>query len=163
MKQTTTLTRRYRGHIDDVWALWTTKEGIEAWWGPDGFAVDVVALDVRVGGGLVYEMFPTAPEMVAFMKDHGMPERTKTSLRFTDVRVGARLAWQNVVDFVPGTDPYETGTVVEFAVDGADVVVTVILEAMHDAVWSERQRAGWESELGRLAAALSSRQSPVTR
>jgi len=27
------------GTIDEAWALWTTKAGIESWWGPDGFDV----------------------------------------------------------------------------------------------------------------------------
>jgi uncharacterized protein YndB with AHSA1/START domain len=35
------LERTYRATIDEVWDMWTTKEGIESWWGPDGFAVKV--------------------------------------------------------------------------------------------------------------------------
>lgn len=31
--------RKYAASIEDVWELWTTKEGIESWWGPDGFSV----------------------------------------------------------------------------------------------------------------------------
>lgn len=41
MKKTITLERTYRAPIADVWEMWTTKEGIESWWGPDGFAVTV--------------------------------------------------------------------------------------------------------------------------
>ena len=26
--------RTYNASIEDVWELWTTKEGIESWWGP---------------------------------------------------------------------------------------------------------------------------------
>ena len=38
----TTLERNFNASIDDVWELWTTKDGIESWWGPDGFAVKTI-------------------------------------------------------------------------------------------------------------------------
>src|SRR5256885_15775731 len=28
--------RTYAASIDEAWALWTTKSGIESWWGPEG-------------------------------------------------------------------------------------------------------------------------------
>ena len=30
-----TIERTYRASVEDVWDLWTTKEGIESWWGPE--------------------------------------------------------------------------------------------------------------------------------
>lgn len=30
------LERTYDATIDEVWRLWTTREGIESWWGPRG-------------------------------------------------------------------------------------------------------------------------------
>ena len=36
-----TFERFYRANVQDVWDLWTTKSGIEPWWGPGGFAVTV--------------------------------------------------------------------------------------------------------------------------
>jgi uncharacterized protein YndB with AHSA1/START domain len=59
------------------WTLWTTKAGIESWWGPEGFNVTVTSLDLRPGGELVYLMTATAPEQVAFMKRAGMPISTE--------------------------------------------------------------------------------------
>jgi hypothetical protein len=32
-----TIERTYPASVEEVWELWTTKEGIEAWWAPDGF------------------------------------------------------------------------------------------------------------------------------
>lgn len=29
-----TIERTYQAPIEDLWDLWTTKEGIESWWGP---------------------------------------------------------------------------------------------------------------------------------
>jgi uncharacterized protein YndB with AHSA1/START domain len=45
--------RTYAASIDETWALWTTKAGIESWWGPEGFDVTVISLDLRPGGQLV--------------------------------------------------------------------------------------------------------------
>ena len=32
-----TMERTFAAPMEDVWELWTTKEGIESWWGPEGF------------------------------------------------------------------------------------------------------------------------------
>ena len=56
-----TLERDYRADIQDVWDMWTTKDGIESWWGPGGFAVTVQKLDLRPGGELHYDMIATDP------------------------------------------------------------------------------------------------------
>ena len=42
--------RTYPAPIQDVWELWTTKDGIESWWGPEGFAVTVHKLELRPAG-----------------------------------------------------------------------------------------------------------------
>ena len=42
--------RKYEAPVEDVWDLWTTAEGIESWWGPEGFSVRVSKLDLRPGG-----------------------------------------------------------------------------------------------------------------
>ncbi|WP_051371377.1 SRPBCC family protein [Mesorhizobium loti] len=65
--------RAYATSIDDAWALWTTKDGIESWWGPEWFDVTVSSLDLRPGGELVYQMTATGPQQIAFMKQAGMP------------------------------------------------------------------------------------------
>jgi uncharacterized protein YndB with AHSA1/START domain len=33
-KRKITLERTYPSPIEDVWDLWTTKDGIESWWAP---------------------------------------------------------------------------------------------------------------------------------
>lgn len=61
------LERIYDASAPEVWELWTTAAGIEAWWAPDGFTTDVRTLDLRPGGELVYVMTATAPEQVEFV------------------------------------------------------------------------------------------------
>ena len=77
--------RAYTAPILDVWQLWTTKVGIESWWGPEGFDVTVTLLDLRPGGDLVYRMTAVAPEQVAFMKRAGMPLSTECRVTYTQV------------------------------------------------------------------------------
>jgi uncharacterized protein YndB with AHSA1/START domain len=151
--------RRYPGDIDDVWELWTTKDGIEAWWGPDGFSVTVQQLDLRPGGELVYTMTATAAPQIEFMKRAGMPLSTQTRIVFTEVTPPSRLAYQNVVDFVPGVAAYEVGTLVELTQRGGDVHLVLTMNPMHDQEWTNRAAAGWESELGKLGRALAARVS----
>ena len=39
--------RVYDASIEDVWALWTTKEGLEEWFAPEGMRFEVSALELR--------------------------------------------------------------------------------------------------------------------
>src|SRR5690606_16238002 len=82
--------RHYRASLADVWDLWTTKEGFESWWGPQGFRVRVHELDARAGGALHYDMIADTPEMVAAMKEMGQPTSHPTHSRFTVVEPRTR-------------------------------------------------------------------------
>jgi uncharacterized protein YndB with AHSA1/START domain len=146
--------RTYAASIDEAWALWTTKAGIESWWGPEGFEVTVTALDLRPGGELVYLMTATAPEQVAFMKGAGMPLSTEAKVTYADVSPPGRLAYKTLADFVPGVAPYEVATLVELRATADGVKLTVTFDAMHDDVWTERARAGHESQLRKLDGLL---------
>src|SRR5262252_9620085 len=88
-----TLERMYRAELQDVWDLWTTKDGIESWWGPGGFAVKVHKLDLRPGGELLYAMTAIDPPQVNFMKKAGMPLTTEARITFTEIVPLRRLAY----------------------------------------------------------------------
>ena len=77
-KKRITIERTLRAPVEDVWELWTTKEGIESWWGPDGFTTKVFKLELRPEGELHYAMTATAPEQVDFLKRAGMPLTSET-------------------------------------------------------------------------------------
>ncbi len=70
-KRRITIERTYKAPIEDVWELWTTKEGIESWWGPDGFSVKVHSIDLRPGGELRYAMTATAQPQIEFHEEGG--------------------------------------------------------------------------------------------
>jgi uncharacterized protein YndB with AHSA1/START domain len=157
-KQRITLERHYKkASVADVWELLTTKEGIEEWWGPDGFSVTVHELDLRVGGALNYAMSATSPPQIEFMKNAGMSVTTEHRGNFTEVEPKTRLAFNFPVDFVPGQATYPIETTVEIfpAADGVRLIVT--LDPMHDAHWNDMMVQGWEMELGRLERALEKR------
>jgi uncharacterized protein YndB with AHSA1/START domain len=151
-----TLEREYHADIQDVWDMWTTKEGIESWWGPGGFAVTVRKLDLRAGGDLLYDMTATDPPQIEFMKRHGMPTTTKARITFTEVTPPHRLAYIHLADFIPGVDPYDVATIVELTRTNDGVHMSLSFDAMHSDEWTERAVAGWTSEIGKLGERLES-------
>jgi len=154
MTDTIAIERTYPAPAAEVWRLWTTKDGIESWWAPDGFTVEVQKLELRPGGELLYTMTATAQPQIDFMQSVGMPLSTSSRKTFTEVVEGTRLAYDSLIDFVPGMPAYEHATVVDFAEidDGVHVVMTV--DPMHDEEWTQRLVAGRENELDNLAKLL---------
>ena len=146
--------RTFNAAIEDVWELWTTKEGIESWWGPEGFAVKVRKLELRPGGELAYAMTATAPEQMEFLKKAGMPLTTEARLTYTEVSPRRRLAYTHLADFIPGVTPYEVATTVEFDASPQGVRMVLTFDAMHDEQWTQMAVMGWESELDKLAKLL---------
>src|SRR4051794_27706480 len=65
--------RTFRASVEELWELWTTKEGFESWWPPEGFRTEVHTIEARPNGKLRYEMVAETPEMVAVMKELGLP------------------------------------------------------------------------------------------
>jgi uncharacterized protein YndB with AHSA1/START domain len=149
------LERTFDAPLEDVWELWTTKDGIESWWGPEGFKVEVRSLDLRPGGEMTYAMSATAPDQIEFMKKAGMPVTTEHRLVFTEIVPRRRLAYSHDADFIPGVEPYQVATMVEFEAGADGVRMRLTFDAMHDEHWTEMAVLGWESELGKLAAALN--------
>lgn len=146
--------RSFSGAVEDVWELWTTKEGIESWWGPDGFEVKVRRLDVRLGGELLYAMTAVAPEQIEFLKKAGMALTTESLVTYTQVLPLRRLGFTQLADFIPGVTPYEVATTVELEPTKEGVRLVLTLDAMHDEYWTKMAVMGWENELGKLARLL---------
>lgn len=152
-----TLERVYQADIRDLWDLWTTREGIESWWGPGGFQVTVRSLDLRPGGELHYAMTAIDPPQVAFMKNAGMPLTQECRITFTRVEPPARLEYVHLADFIPEVDPYDVATVVELHQTDSGVRMVLTFDAMHTDEWTARATMGWESELGKLATVVQRR------
>jgi len=153
-----TIERTFDASMDDVWELCTTREGIESWWGPEGFSVTVQEMDMRPGGKLVYAMTATGPDQVEYMAQAGMPLTTVQRVMIEHVDPARRLVYKDIADFIPGVEPYEVETVVELSEveDGVRMVVT--FDAMHDDQWTQMAKLGRESELEKLANLLAARE-----
>ncbi len=150
-----TIERTYPSSIDRVWEMWTTKDGIESWWGPAGFTVAVRELDLRPGGLLLYAMTATGPGQIAFMEQAGMPLKTEARITYREVSAPRRLRYVHAADFIPGVAPYDVATTLDLEETGTGVRLVLSFDPMHDQLWTKRAVAGWESELGKLADALA--------
>lgn len=159
MKKQVTMERTFDAALSDVWELWTTKEGIESWWGPEGFRVEVRSIDLRPGGKLVYAMIAAAPEMVAFMKQANMPVATENTITYREVVPQKRLVYDHSTDFISGVEPYNVAHRVELFPSGDSVRMVLTFDAMHADEWTQRATAGWEQELGKLGRTLASRRN----
>lgn len=150
-----TLERSYRATADEVWDMWTTKDGIESWWGPDGFTVTVHVLDLRPGGELRYVMTAVGPDQIRFMDQAGMPREQPCLVTYTEVVGGRRLGYVHRADFVPGVEPYDVAHTVEIEPQETGVLLRLSFEAMHDERWTGMATMGWESELAKLERVLA--------
>lgn len=142
--------RTYRARVEELWELWTTKEGFESWWGPEGFRVEVHTFDAREGGTLHYDMIADSSDAIDAMKQLDRPSSHETRGRFTEIRRYERLAITHVIDFLPGVKPYESTIVVEFFPSGGNVRMLVTLDPMHNEEFGRMQTQGFTSQLSKL-------------
>jgi uncharacterized protein YndB with AHSA1/START domain len=145
-----TVERTYRATIGEVWDLWTTTAGFESWWGPQGFRVEVHALDARPGGELRYDMIADTDEMKAAMRQMGQPTSHPTHSTFSVLEHHRRLELTNVIDFLPGVTTYESHIGVDFIVAGDTVRMVVTMDELHNAQFTQMQLAGFTSQLTKL-------------
>jgi uncharacterized protein YndB with AHSA1/START domain len=160
-QETITFERVFQATIEDVWELWTTQEGLESWWGPEGFTTRVHRIDVRAGGELHYAMTATAPEQIGFLERAGLPLTTEQRVVYRKVAPPTELAYVSRADFIPGVAPYDVTTRVELRAEGANVRMLVTIDAMHDAHWTKMAALGWQSQLDRLTRLLVDRPHPT--
>jgi uncharacterized protein YndB with AHSA1/START domain len=154
-KEQITMQRTFEATLREVWELWTTTAGIESWWGPDGFRVEVHSIDLRPGGLLIYSMIANTAEAIETMQRQGMPNSHEARITFREIVPLHRLAYTHLADFIPGVTAYDVETIVTLEQTGSRVKMTLRFDRMHDETWTQRAAAGWELELNRLAESLS--------
>ena len=153
-----TVERTFRASLDDVWELWTTREGIESWWGPEGFSVVVRDMDLRPGGYLLYTMAAVGVEQKEYMLKAGMPVSTDHKITYVEIDPPRRLVYRDIVDFIPDVEPYEVETVIELGEVGESVRMVCTFDRMHNENWTRLAVMGQESQLERLARLLAARE-----
>lgn len=151
--------RTYDAPVEDLWELWTTKEGFESWWGPEGFRVEVHEINPTVGGTLFYDMIATDSEQIAAMKAANMPLSHETRGTFAEVEPLKRLVLRHLIDFIPGLEPYENFMRVEFSPAGNGTRMVLSVDPHATPEWTKSASQGMASQLKKLPAALATRHS----
>ena len=152
-----TLERTYDASPEEVWEVLTTREGIEAIMGPDGFKVEVDDLDLRPGGRMTYSMTTFGREQVEYMTQAGLPLVQKIQVAFVEVFAPRKLVTRDLADFVPGVEPYEVESVFELHTVPEGTRLMVTFDAMHDDLWTENAKLGREQELRKIGEFLTKR------
>ena len=142
--------RTYDAQVEELWNLWTTKDGFESWWGPEGFRAEVYTIEGKQGGTLHYEMIADTPEMVEAMRQMGSPKSHEVRARFSEFQPHDRLVITSVIDFLPGVTPYESAILVEFYAAAENARMVVTLSGMHNAEFTQMQKMGFTSQLSKL-------------
>lgn len=157
---TVSFERVYTAAIEDVWALWTTKEGLEAWFAPEGMRFEVSVLELWPGGAFDHVMRAVGPEEIAYLTKLGLPLSTWTSGRFIEVEPHRRLRIRFDIDFVPGVDPYPYDMLVELHAEGAEVRMILTADRHPDPEMTRGAILGLTSQLQRFALALATPEHP---
>lgn len=155
-RQPTVVERTYRATQQELWDLWTTRDGFESWWGPEGFRVEVHTLEARQGGQLYYDMIAATPEMIEGMKRMGQPVSHETRGWYSEFQPHSRLVLTHIIDFLPGVTPYESTIEVDFVPVGESVRMIVTLHGMHNEEFTQMQAQGFLSQLTKLDRRYSS-------
>jgi uncharacterized protein YndB with AHSA1/START domain len=143
--------RTYAAKPEELWELWTTKDGFESWWGPQEFHADVHMIEPRQGGALHYDMVANTPEAVAAMKGMGAPTTQPCRGILSEFQPYERLVLTQTIDFLPGVEPYDSMIAVDFfAAAQGRVRMVVTLSQMHDAATTGMQLEGFLSQLSKL-------------
>jgi uncharacterized protein YndB with AHSA1/START domain len=143
-----TLERTFKAPVEKLWEMWTTKEGLEKWYWPEGLVGKVLHLDVRVGG---------AYEIAA----EGLAHTSRGT--YTAVEPRKRLAYVASIDFIQDAEPYSREDVVEFhAVPGGTRMV-LTSTGLHDPKWQEMSAQGWGGSFDKLDRALAGAQPTQPR
>ncbi len=99
--------RVYDASIEDVRALWTTKEGLEEWFAPEGMRFEVSVLELWVGGAFEHVMTAVGAEQVAYLANLDMRHRQRgCAVDSIEIEHHRKLRIRFDMDFVPGVESY---------------------------------------------------------
>lgn len=140
--------RTYRAPVEELWALWTTKDGFESWWAPDGYRVEVHLIEACLGGALEYDMFADGPEAIAAQQCE--PILPLARARFAEFQPHRRLTLVHLMDFVAGTAPYDHRVEVDFRVSASLATMVVTLQPHPDLNRTNTEVRAFKEQLDKL-------------
>jgi uncharacterized protein YndB with AHSA1/START domain len=155
---TVSLDRVLPAPVEAVWEHWTTKEGLEPWWGPADVATTVRTLELRPGGLFLldHQYITTVghPERIAAFEAAGVPVRYVSRGRFGEVRPCTLLSFRQLLDFGPRTRPTELSARVELRPHPRGTHMVLQLEGTLTAHWRSLAKPSLEEQVDRLVESL---------
>jgi uncharacterized protein YndB with AHSA1/START domain len=155
--ETISFERVYDAAIEDVWALWTTKAGLEAWFAPEGMRFEISTLELWAGGTFDHVMTAVGTEQVAYLANLDRPLSVWVSGRFMEVVPHRRLHIRFDIDFVPGVEPYPYDMLVELHAEAGRVRMILTAERHPDPEMTRGAIIGLTSQLHRFDLAVAAR------
>lgn len=137
-----TMARTFAAPRERVFGMLTEPAEVARWWGPVGFTMPEVRVDLRVGGGYRFTMQP--PE----------GDRFHLTGEFREVDPPARLVYTFRYE-EPTADDRETVVTVTLAADGGQTVVWLDQDGFATQERVALHRDGWTDSFDRLASALA--------
>lgn len=147
--------RFYDASIEDVWALWTTKEGLEEWFAPEGMRFEVSLLEPWAGGAFDHVMTAVGAEQVAYLANLDRPPSVRVSGRFIEIVRHRRLRIRFDIDFVPGVEPYPYDMMVELQAEAGHVRMVLTADRHPDPEMTRGAIVGLTSQLHRFELAIA--------
>ena len=136
-------TRVFNAPRSVVFRAWTDPEQAIHWYGPQGFTVELMEMDVRVGGK--WRKCMRSPEGVDYWR-HGI---------YREVVEPQRLVFTYVTDDPQGVTGHETLVTIDF-VDQGRRTRMMFRQALFDTAGNcDSHRGGWSSCMERFAAYLA--------
>lgn len=149
--------RVYDASVEDVWALWTTREGLEEWFAPEGMRFEVSVLEPWDGGAFDHVMTAVGREQVAYLARLDRPPSAWVSGRFIEVARHRRLHIRFDIDFVPGVEAYPYDMLVELHAEAGRVRMVLTADRHPDAEMTRGAILGLTSQLHRFDLAVAVR------
>ena len=160
---TVSFERVYDASIEDVWALWTTKEGLEAWFAPEGMRFEVSVLEPWVGGAFDHVMTAVGTEQVAYLANLDLPLSSWVSGRFVEIVRHRKLHIRFDIDFVPGVASYPYDMLVELHVEAGRVRMVLTADRHPNPEMTRGAILGLTSQLQRFELAIAARAAKEQR
>lgn len=149
--------RTYEASIEDIWALWTTREGLQEWYAPEGMRLRVSILEPWSGGAFDHVLTAEGPEQVAYLVNLNRPTTAWVSGRFLEVVRHRRLHIRFDIDFVPGVDPYPYDILVNLHAEAGRVTMVLTADRHPDPEMNRGAVIGFTSQLRQFELALTNR------
>lgn len=149
--------RLYDASVEDIWALWTTKEGLAEWFAPDGMHVEILALELRLGGAFDHVMTAVGAEQVSDLASLDLSKSARVCGRFIEMIPHERMRIRFDIDFVPGVATYPYDMAVDLHTEAGRVRMIVTADRHPDPEMTRGAILGLTSQLQHFDSAIAAR------